>query len=87
VTADSLYNLVKLRVKQRLAARERYRGRAERRKMIYAADHLFERDRTGEVVVLVAVCAGKVATADGYKLNKYGMARRLIAFAKNRASR
>src|SRR6476646_7499997 len=53
---------------QRLAARNRDDTGAEAGEMVDSAKHLIDRDRLGNLVVLVAIGAGEIAEAHGHDL-------------------
>src|SRR5579864_6132406 len=63
--ADAADDVVKLGMKQRLAAADRNHGSAERREAVNAAEHLLQRHRLREIVEFVAIGAGEIAAADG----------------------
>lgn len=65
VVAHAADDLVQLRMEHGLAAADGDDGGAERRQPVNPFEHIRQRDRRGEVVVLVAVGAGQIAPADG----------------------
>ena len=58
---------------ERLAAGDADHGGAQAAEVVDAAEHFFERDRLGDLVVLVAVRAAQVAEAHGDNLRQHGV--------------
>ena len=61
-------DLVEIGVGQRLAAGDGDDAGAEPRQVVDAAEHLFDRDGLGDLIVLIAVGAGEIAEAHGHDL-------------------
>ena len=75
VLADAADDVVELGMGQRLAAGDADHGGAQAAEVVDAAVHLLERDRLGDLVVLVAVGAGQVAEAHGDDLRQHRVSR------------
>ena len=74
VAADAANELVELGVQQGLAAADGDDRGAQAAEVVDALEHDFGVDRTGDVVVFVAVGAGEVAAADGDDVRHDGVA-------------
>lgn len=74
--ADARDDAVKVRMEQRLAAGDSDNRRAKPSKLVDAALHLFNRNGVRVVIELIAVSAGKVATAHRHDVRHVGVARR-----------
>ena len=75
VLANAPYDLVQLRMQQRLAATNGDHGRAQLTQLVHTLEHQVERHRFGEVVVLVAVLTGQVAAAHRDQVRQQRMIR------------
>src|SRR6185437_7584819 len=73
VGADAANNVVKLSMEQSLAAADGNESCAERRQLVNAVVHLFERYGLRDIVVFIAVGTGEIAAAHGNDVDLNGM--------------